>query len=155
MARELTGKHVLAITLSAFGVIIAVNMVMAVQAVRTFPGLEVRNSYVASQSFDEDRAAQDRLGWTVTPEYDGRELTLMIRDRIGNPAPVSTLAATVGRPTHGRDDQTAEFTYENGLFRAPLTLGPGVWNLRLQATARDGTEFRQRIHSFAGSRVAP
>ena len=57
MARELTGRHVLAITLAAFGVIIAVNMVMAVKAVSTFPGLETPNSYVASQEFDRDRQA--------------------------------------------------------------------------------------------------
>ena len=62
MARELTGRHVLAITLAAFGVIIAVNMVMAVKAVSTFPGLETPNSYVASQRFDRDRAAQAALG---------------------------------------------------------------------------------------------
>ena len=52
MTRPLTGKHVLAITLVAFGVIIGVNVLMAVKAVGTFPGLEVANSYVASQDFD-------------------------------------------------------------------------------------------------------
>ena len=44
MARELTGRHVLAITLTAFGVIIAVNLMMAFKAVSTFPGLETPNS---------------------------------------------------------------------------------------------------------------
>ena len=126
MARELTGRHVLAITLAAFGVIIAVNMVMAVKAVSTFPGLETPNSYVASQRFDRERAAQDKLGWTVTPDYDGHELTLAIRDRDGHPARVRTLSATVGRPTHVRDDQTPVFTYDGGVFRAPLTLAPGA-----------------------------
>ena len=122
MARELTGRHVLAITLAAFGVIIAVNMVMAVKAVSTFPGLETPNSYVASQRFDRDRAAQAALGWTVTPEYNGRELTLLVRDAQGNPARVRSLTATVGRPTHVREDQTPRFIYENGIFRAALTL---------------------------------
>ena len=55
MTRELTGRHVLVITLCAFGTIIAVNVFMAVMAVGTFPGLEVKNSYVASQTFDRDR----------------------------------------------------------------------------------------------------
>lgn len=153
MARELTGRHVLAITLAAFGVIIAVNMVMAVKAVSTFPGLETPNSYVASQRFDRDRAAQEALGWTVTPEYDGRELTLMVRDPQGNPARIKSLTATVGRPTHVRDDQTPRFIYEHGLFRAPLTLAPGIWNINVTAEAWDGTVFRQRIDHYAGSRV--
>ena len=50
---ELTGKHVLAITVSAFAVIIGVNVLLAVKAVSTFPGLEVDNSYVASQGFSD------------------------------------------------------------------------------------------------------
>ena len=55
MTKELTGRHVLIITLAAFGVIIAVNLVMAFLAVGSFPGLEVKNSYVASQDFDRER----------------------------------------------------------------------------------------------------
>ncbi|PAU98215.1 FixH family protein [Paracoccus salipaludis] len=153
MARELTGRHVLAITLAAFGVIIAVNMVMAVKAVSTFPGLETPNSYVASQRFDRDRAAQAALGWTVTPEYNGRELTLLVRDAQGNPARVRSLTATVGRPTHVREDQTPRFIYENGIFRAALTLAPGIWNINVTAEAWDGTVFRQRIDHYAGNRV--
>ena len=153
MARELTGRHVLAITLAGFGVIIAVNLVMAFMAVSTFPGLETPNSYVASQRFDRDRAAQAALGWTVTPEYDGRELTLMVRDPQGNPARVKSLSATIGRPTHVREDQTPRFIYENGIFRAPLTLAPGIWNINVTAEAWNGTVFRQRIDHFSGSRV--
>lgn len=153
MARELTGRHVLAITLAAFGVIIAVNMVMAVKAVSTFPGLETPNSYVASQRFDRDRAAQAALGWTVTPEYNGRELTLLVRDAQGNPARVRSLTATVGRPTHVLEDQTPRFIYENGIFRAALTLAPGIWNINVTAEAWDGTVFRQRIDHYAGNRV--
>lgn len=153
MPRQLTGKHVLAITIAAFGVIIAVNLVMAVKAVGTFPGLEVGNSYVASQRFDRDRAAQQSLGWTVTPEYDGKEMVLTIRDAQGNPAPLRDLDVTVGRPTYIRDDQRPVFTYEGGLYVAPLVLAPGVWNIHIRATAADGTEFRQRIDHYNGSRV--
>ena len=98
-------------------------------------------------------AAQEALQWTVTPDYDGRELTLIIRDAQGNPAPVKTLEVVVGRPTHVRDDQTPEFTYSGGMFRAPLQLAPGLWNIHLTATAPDGTVFRQRIDHYNGNRV--
>ena len=103
--------------------------------------------------FDRDREAQAALGWTVTPEYDGKELTLMIRDRQGNPARVRSLTATVGRPTHVRDDQTPQFTYQDGIFRAPIKLAPGTWNIHLTAEAWDGTLFRQRIDHYAGSQA--
>ncbi|MCB1313657.1 MAG: FixH family protein, partial [Sedimentitalea sp.] len=36
--REFTGKHALLLFVGAFGVIIAVNIALAVSAVRTFPG---------------------------------------------------------------------------------------------------------------------
>lgn len=153
MARQLTGRHVLAITLGAFGTIIAVNIFMAIKAVGTFPGLEVANSYVASQSFDRDRASQQALGWAVTAEYDGKELALTIRDDQGRPAPVQSLDVIVGRPTVQSEDQRPDFTYQGGIFVAPLTLTSGVWNIRIHATARDGTEFRQRLDHFNGSRV--
>lgn len=151
--KTLTGKHVLAITLTAFGVIIGVNVLMAVKAVGTFPGLEVANSYVASQSFDRDRAAQQALGWKVSADYDGKELVLAIRDAQGNPARIRDIAVTVGRPTYVAEDQHPQMRYEGGLYVAPLTLKPGLWNIHVVATASDGTEFRQRIDHYHGNRV--
>ena len=101
--RELTGKHVLAITVGFFGVIIAVNMVLAVQAVRTFPGLEVANGYVASQTFDADRKAQEALGWTLTHDYEGGRLSIDIRKGAGA-APVASLDVLLGRTTEAGED---------------------------------------------------
>lgn len=153
--RELTGRKVLVITLGAFGVIVAVNLLLAVMAVRTFPGLETPNSYVASQRFDRERAAQNALGWTVAPEWDGEVLTLLIRDRSGAPAPVRHLAVSIGRPTHGRDDRAVAMTFRGGLWTAPLALEQGLWNIRLEAEAPDGTLFRQRFdHIRAGAGAA-
>lgn len=148
MAKEITGKHVLAGFVGAFAVIIGVNIVLAWQAVSTFPGTEVANSYVASQTFDAERAAQDALGWTVTPEYADGRLTLILRDAQGLPARVGELSAVVGRTTHKREDQTPEFDYRAGMFSAPMTLAPGAWLIHLEAKAADGTPFRQRLDLF-------
>ena len=79
-AKPITGRKVFAIVASAFAVIIGVNIFMAVSAVRTFPGLEVQNSYVASQSFDADREAQEALGWEVTAIVERDTLVLTILD---------------------------------------------------------------------------
>ena len=51
--KPLTGRHVFAIFLLAFGTIISVNIFMAYSAIKTFPGVEVENSYIASQTFDQ------------------------------------------------------------------------------------------------------
>ena len=52
-----TGRHMLAVVCTFFGVVIAVNVVMAIAATGTFPGLVVANSYVASQGYNELLAA--------------------------------------------------------------------------------------------------
>ena len=99
MSRPLTGRKVFVIAASAFAVIIAVNVAMAVLAVGTFPGLEVKNSYVASQDFDRERTAQLGLGWELEPTYSDGYLTLTFRGADGQPAEVVKLTATVGRTT--------------------------------------------------------
>ena len=45
--KPLTGRHVFAVFLMAFGTIISVNVFMAYSAIKTFPGVEVENSYIA------------------------------------------------------------------------------------------------------------
>jgi len=147
---ELTGRKVLAITVSAFAVIIGVNLVMAFKAVSTFPGLEVKNSYVASQNFDTDRAAQQALGWTLTPDYEpaSNALRLTFTDAEGLPVQVQDLAVLVGRSTEAKDDQTPEFIREAGAYLTRLELAPGKWLLRVTARAADGTLFQQRLDLF-------
>lgn len=143
--KPLTGKKVLVIAVSAFGVIAFANFMLAFNAVRSFPGLEVANSYVASQTFNEDLAAQEGLGWELSAAVEAGQLVLSFTDVDGQPVEVASLDATLGRATHVRDDQTPEFSYEQGQFRAPVDLAPGNWNIRLTATAPDGTPFRQRV----------
>ena len=156
MAKPLTGRKVLMIAVGAFGVIIAVNLVMAWQAVSTFPGLEVDNSYVASQTFNEEKLAQDALGWTAElsvvaaePEDENARtvrwrFTLADADR----APIDGLSvkAQIDRPTvTGHDiamvlDPVAPGTYE------AETLLPfkGQWEVRLIATHAEKPEYRLR-----------
>lgn len=148
MARELTGRKVFLITASAFGVIIAVNVGMAVQAVRTFPGLEVDNSYVASQTFDADRKAQEALGWTLSQTYRDGRLTLAITDADRQPVILRNLSAIIGRTTEAADDVTPAFTLTDGTYTASVDLAPGRWLVRLEAHAPDGTLYRKRLDIF-------
>jgi len=145
---ELTGKHVLAITVGAFGIIIGVNLVMAVQAVRTFPGLEVANGYVASQTFDAERKAQEALGWRLTQQYRGGRLVLDLRDAEGLPAPVRKMEVLVGRATEAKDDMQPRFARVAGRWEADVVLARGKWMLMVEAEAMDGTAFRQRLDLF-------
>jgi nitrogen fixation protein FixH len=144
--REITGRHVALGMIGAFGVIIAVNLVLAWQAVATFPGLEVENSYVASQTFDADRRAQEALGWTAETRLEGGVLTVAFTNRAGLPAAVAGIAGRFGRATSAAEDQTPDFQRIGpATFAAPVAAGRGVWILHLSATAEDGTAFRQRV----------
>lgn len=144
-AQVLTGRKVALILCSAFAVIIGVNLTLAFKAVATFPGLEVKNSYVASQAFDADRAAQEALGWEVEASVEGDSLRLSIlkKDR---PVAPRIVSAVFGRATSVAEDQRPEFRFDGSAHVATVdAASSGNWNLRLVAEAEDGTVFRQRI----------
>ncbi len=143
--RKITGRHVFFGFAAAFGVIIGVNLVLAYSAVTTFPGLEVKNSYVASQEFNIRKAAQEGLGWHIEADHADGTLLLHITDDVGKPVEVASLEATVGRATHVFDDQTPDFRFDGQSYVAPVALGDGNWNIRMKATSADGTLFQQRV----------
>ncbi len=141
---ELKGWHVLSMFLLGFGIIISVNLTLAFNAVRTFPGLEVKNSYVASQSFNADRAAQIALEWDVTATLRGHDLSLTFVGENGAVQPTID-RAIFGRATSVAADQEPVFVFDGARFTALVDGGAGNWNLRLWATAPDGTQFQQRV----------
>lgn len=142
--REITGRHVLFGFVGAFGLIIGVNLFLAYSAVKTFPGLEVANSYVASQEFDVRKSAQEALGWSVNAELRGKQLVLSITDADG-PVEVRALHAVLGRPTQVKDDVEPVFVFDGTAYVAPIELADGNWDIRMEAIAEDGTRFSQRV----------
>ena len=142
--RKITGWHVLFGFVGAFGVIIAVNFYLAYSAVKTFPGLEVKNSYAASQEFNERKAAQEALGWTIEADHKHGQVVLHITDANG-PVEVQSLTATLGRATTVADDLSPDFQFDGTAYVAPAELRDGNWNLRMVAVAKDGTTFDQRV----------
>ncbi len=151
---EITGRKVLIFTVAAFGLIIAVNVTMAVLAARTFPGLEVENSFVASQEFNASQRAQKALGWTAEADYADGRLIVDIRDGSGMAAQVDRIEALVGWATSRQDDFRPEFIRDGSRFEAPAALVPGNWDVYLKAWAPDGTLFQQRLALHVGG-VAP
>jgi nitrogen fixation protein FixH len=142
---EITGRQVLVFTVGAFGIIIAVNVVMAWKAISTFPGLEAQNTFVASQEFDTRRDAQAALGWTVAVGHERGRVKLVITDAAGAPVQVASLNVLIGRPTSAQDDVRPDFTFVGGLYEAEVPLEKGQWMVKLEAMAQDGTRFEQRF----------
>ncbi|MEM8752117.1 MAG: FixH family protein [Pseudomonadota bacterium] len=148
--KPLTGRKVLAIACGGFGVIIAANLTLAVAAVGTFPGLEVANGYIASQTFEDERAAQVRLGWSAKADYDGETVAVALTDRAGDAPRLSDIAIRIGRPTTEAVDVTPEFYETAKGYATKAKLAPGLWRVDVAATGANGEAFRQQLVIEAG-----
>lgn len=144
---EFTGRHMLIIMLAFFGVIIAVNLTMAMLANTTWTGLEVKNSYVASQDFNKKlakAAKQQALGWTSSLTQSGGELVLELRDRNGKGISSAAVEARFQRPVHERDDFSRTFTYGgDGRYSVPAPEAAGRWVVDVRAISASGERYRQ------------
>lgn len=137
-SKEITGRHVLITALIAFGVILAANMTMVLVATESFPGLVEKNSYVASQKFNEDVARRKRLGWTSEVDYAEGRLAVQVRDADGAPHSGLTVSATVGRPAGAASDRVVEMIWDGAAYAAPLELGSGLWRVEVAAEDDQG-----------------
>jgi nitrogen fixation protein FixH len=133
MTKELKGFHVLMIALSAFAIIITANLAMLFAATGSFPGLVVKNSYIASQGWNDRTAEQQALGWTTQVFYSGETLGIELANADGTAAELAGLDVTIGRPATDAQDQT--FVLEGqSPYRIPVLLAPGKWLVRIAGT---------------------
>ena len=146
-AKELTGRKVLMILLAAFGIILAVNMTLLYNAVKTFPGLEVKNSYVASQTFDDRANAQRSLGWVPKVKYADGQMNLSIFAN-GEFIFPKVIDVRVGRPTHGREDVIPVLLRDTIGYWFNIDLGEGKWFIYVNAETASGEPFAQRLEIF-------
>ena len=134
MTKGFTGRHMLALMLGFFGVVIGVNAVMATVAGRSFGGTVVDNSYVASQHFNRwlnEAKAQEKLGWTAAlAGQDGRLSVATI-----NGARVTGLAS---HPLGRLPEQKLSFGADGqGRYIAHQLLPKGRWRVHLQVAKDD------------------
>ena len=145
--RQFTGRHMLAIMLAFFGVIIAVNLTMATLASRSWTGLEVKNSYVASQDYNAKLAVADRQharGWKSSLRYGGDTLTLTMTNAAGDALRGAGLTALLKRPVHENDDRPLDFHEASpGIFEARASMQPGAWDVDVRLNGPGGEPYRQ------------
>jgi nitrogen fixation protein FixH len=142
--KPLTGRKVLAIALIAFAVILTPNLILAFYAVSTFSGIVVPNSYIASQTFNERRRAQEALAWRVELDHGPTELHLRFIDEAGSTVRPAALSVVVGRPTTQALDEALHLTSTGAGYAGRIALDPGNWIVLVEAKAEDGTPFSQR-----------
>lgn len=144
---EFTGRHMLIITLTFFGVIIAVNMTMATLARSSWTGLVVQNSYVASQQFNrkaEEGRAQAALHWQGKLTVADGMIRYLLRDADGKLVLPTSVKVAFRHPASDAEDRMVELLPEpGGAFSARQAVRDGAWIVEVHAETGRASPYRQ------------
>lgn len=151
--RKFTGTHMVLIMVAFFGVIISVNVFMAIQASSTWTGLVVKNSYVASQKFNTELKAanaQRAAGYNSQVSYAGKVLQITMHGRTGQLLALSDAKVEIGRPAFEQADKTYQLAGSGqGAYMLDVELAPGVWAITV--TGRVGQDdYRRDLRLLVG-----
>lgn len=135
MTKQFTGWHITGILIAFFGVVIAVNLWLAIAARSTFGGALAENGYVASQDYNKWIAAseaQDRLGWSVAASADKGRLILAVSG-VESPEVVLVLQHPLGREPERRITMQA---IDPTHFVSVEGLPPGRWRAHVDLVSQ-------------------
>ena len=139
MRREFTGRHMAAVLIAGFGVVIAVNLIMATLAVGSFSGVVVENSYVASQRFNAwlgKARQQESLGWQASAaRLDDGRIAVTTRSVPAGAEVVASLRRPLGKL------QSTQLTFveeASGRYVSTRPVPRGRWIARVQIAASGG-----------------
>ncbi len=139
--KELTGKHVLAMLLVFFGVMLCVNIFFTVMAVQSFSGEDVPRSYRQGLEYNRtlhSRAVQNALGWSAHVNALDEKLFVEFRDRDGERLSNLGLTGVLRHPATLSNDQILQFEQTaNGRFEAKIFGLKGKWVLKGEATSEN------------------
>lgn len=138
---KFTGYHMIAVITLFFGTIIAVNLTLAFYASSSWTGLVVKNTYIASQIFEDkklEREKQISLGWQSDVLYQDGMLRLVLSNVDGEVIKATKVMAKIGRVTHENDDQLLTLLPNpEGDYVVKTELYNGFWNVDI-TVLRDG-----------------
>lgn len=133
---EFTGRQMLLLLAGGFAIVLAVNLFMALVAVRGFGGTVVENAYLASQNFNAWLAraeASRKLGWSVAAQRRADGRVELVTQRV--PAGASITAAAE-RPLGERMATRLAFSPAGkGRWVSDRPLATGRWRIRINITA--------------------
>ncbi len=144
-----TGKHMLAVMLAFFGVVIAVNFTMAYFAVSSWTGLVVENTYVASQEFNakaaEARAWKD-TGIQTTLEASAQGIRYEVKHPEMGPVAGEQVIAQFRHPVGEAFDFSLTLTPAgSGVFVTDHPVSAGQWIVDLETKDGDKTVYHEAI----------
>jgi nitrogen fixation protein FixH len=142
--RGLTGRHVLAIMVSFFALVFAVDGLFTYLALRSHPGQVSVTPYEDGLLYNRRIAqleAQARLGWSAGAEAQPGRVVLTYRDREGRPLRGLLVSGRLERPATEAGRLVLNFVeaapgrYEAGAGAA------GAWDLTAEARNARGEAF--------------
>lgn len=137
--RRFTGWHMTTILVAFFGVVLAVNVVMARYAIGTFGGTVVNNSYVASQKYNgwlDAAERQAKLGWTVRAALNEDRHLFVTVDKDALPLGGLAGVATIHHPLGRQPTQTISLAPAGeGRLVSVEPLPAGRWDVRLEVSS--------------------
>ena len=148
--KPLGGRTVLFALLGFFAVVVAVNGVFIVYALRTHPGLSDDNAYQAGLAYNRLLAeveTQRQLGWRAALDNEtattGR-LTLRLSDRHGDAVIAEAATAQLRRPGLEAADREIALVAEGpGLWHLPTAdLAPGNWDVHVEVLRAGAPAYR-------------
>lgn len=144
--RRLTGRHVLALTLGFFGLVIAANLAFVVLALDTFSGTVSDHAYQEGLVYNQQLAAaaeQQSRGWVGDLALGADGLELQLRDREGRPVTALVLEASLSRPATKAFDRVLPLLETSpGRYTAEADLAAGAWLVVVQGSDAAGRPFR-------------
>ena len=133
MNRPFTGRHMAMILIVFFGIVFAVNFLMARLATSTFGGIVVENTYVASQEFNgwlDQAERQQALGWTAIVAREDNRLAI----QLDNAPQYTVVTAEARHPLGQAPNRHMTFSPKgDGRFLSQQTLPAGRWIVRITA----------------------
>ena len=151
---RLKGWHVLTMLVAFFGVVFAVNGVFIYYALKTHPGDDVQDAYVAGVEYNRELAEkreQQKLGWQASLSVkagarNGELIEVAFVDAKGEPVRGLRVNATLRSPVVASQDRPLKFVATGpGIFRADVNEPPAAqWDLLIEARNDIGEVFRLR-----------
>lgn len=137
-SKGLRGVHVLWMTVSFFALIIVADTYFIVRAVGSFPGEQVRNSYVLGLDYNrevEERARQAELGWAAEAGIvQDSHISLVVRMADDAQSPVTGLHMTATYFIAGGGREEHKLILAEG--------APGEYRAEIPAADSGRAEFR-------------
>ena len=129
--KHFTGRHMAMIMGAFFATVVGVNMYMVYAATSSWTGLVVKNSYVASQNFNELTAkleASKAFGLHGTADYANGKVAISIKDASGNPVTITNPVLEMGDAKGDANAAMPIIIQADGTLAADKQLAVGLWS---------------------------